>query len=344
MSLELLCKCAAKGSALTLVLATLGCAGAKQGAASSAPGSEPAGNPKAVRVEGNPFLGQEVFVAPYSNADQARRRLANSDPAAAALVAKIADTPQARWLGSWTQNVEVVAQNYVKAASKRNKLALIIAYNIPNRDCGQYSRGGAADPQAYLKWVQELAQGIGDSRAVVVLEPDALPQLDMCLSEADQAQRLELLQSAVDILQAKPGVAVYLDAGHSAWVPAQVMAERLKRAGVEKARGFALNTSNYRLDAELITYGDALVSKLGDTHFIIDSSRNGNGAAAGDNWCNPEGRALGRRPTTETGNPHLDAFMWLKAPGESDGECGGGPAAGQWFSERAFEMARNAKW
>jgi len=40
----------------------------------------------------------------------------------------------------------------------------------------------------------------------------------------------------------------------------------------------------------------------------------------------------------------LDAFVWLKNPGESDGACHGGPEAGQWFEERALEMARNAAW
>lgn len=298
----------------------------------------------AARVEGNPFLGQEVFVPTYSNADQARRRLERTDPAQAALIAKIADTPQARWFGEWTPNVRVVADNYVKAASKRGKLALIIAYNIPNRDCGQYSKGGAGDAQSYRNWISELAAGIGDRRAVVVLEPDALAQLKQCLSEADQAARLALLREASATLQAKPGVSVYLDAGHSKWVPAAEMAERLEQAGIDSVRGFALNVSNFRPDDELIAYGDQLVGMLGDTHYIIDSGRNGNGAAPGDVWCNPAGRALGRKPTTDTGNPHIDAFAWLKSPGESDGDCDGAPPAGQWFAERALEMARNAKW
>jgi endoglucanase len=297
------------------------------------------------RIPGNPFVGIEGFVPPYSNADQARRNLEKKDPAQAQLIAKIADTPQARWMGGWNPNVQVIAENYAKAASKRGKLALIVAYNIPNRDCGQYSKGGAADPEEYRRWIAGLAEGLNTTRrAVVILEPDALAQLTQCLSPADQAQRLELLSGAVDTLQAKPGVSVYLDAGHSSWVPAPEMADRLKRAGIGKARGFALNVSNYRADEELMRYGDELVALIGDTHYVIDSSRNGNGPLSVDAWCNPEGRALGRKPTTDTGNPRLDAFAWLKSPGESDGECNGGPAAGQWFAERALEMAKNAKW
>jgi endoglucanase len=183
---------------------------------------------------------------------------------------------------------------------------------------------------------------------VVVLEPDAVPLLKQCLSEADQAKRLELIRNAVEVLEAHPGVDVYIDAGHSNWVPADEMAARLKLAGVEKARGFSLNVSNFEPDEKLIEYGKAVVAKLGtDTHFIIDSGRNGNGPApASENepWCNPAGRALGRPPSADTGVPELDAFVWIKRPGESDGACKDGPPAGQWFQARAVEMARNAKW
>lgn len=307
--------------------------------------SEVESAPAMAPVEGNPFVGVELFVPPYTNADQARRRLMRDDPAQGELIARIADTPQARWFGEWSGEIETVSMNYVKAANSKGKVPLLVAYYVPNRDCGQYSSGGAADPEAYKNWIRGLARGISDSRrAIVILEPDALPHLTECLSDDDQAQRLELVRFAVDTLEALPGVSVYIDAGHSAWIEAPEMAKRLKRAGVDKARGFSLNVSNYISDDELTTYGDELVKLLGgDTHYVIDSSRNGNGPTDDKQWCNPEGRALGRAPTTDTGNPNLDAFIWVKNPGESDGECNGGPPAGQWFHERALEMARNAE-
>ncbi|MDQ4138474.1 MAG: glycoside hydrolase family 6 protein, partial [Actinomycetota bacterium] len=94
-------------------------------------------------------------------------------------------------------------------------------------------------------------------------------------------------------------------------------------------------------------------------HFVIDTSRNGQGpwaAPAGwegdaEVWCNPPDRGLGIRPTTDTGDPLLDAYLWIKVPGESDGRCYRGtagpedpirgmvdPAAGQWFPEQAREL------
>jgi endoglucanase len=296
-------------------------------------------------VTGNPFLGAELFVPPYTNADQARRRLERENSPDGKLIAKIADTPQARWFGEWSGDIETVSANYVKAANNRGKVALLVAYNVPNRDCGQYSSGGAADPAGYRRWITGLARGIGPGRrAIVILEPDALSQLGQCLSEADQKQRLQLIAEAVDTLEALPGVAVYIDAGHSRWQPAAAMAKSLAAAGIRKARGFSLNIANYIADDELVTYGEQLVGALGDTHYIIDSSRNGNGPTPDAQWCNPAGRALGRPPGTDTPNPHQDAFVWAKNPGESDGECNEGPKAGQWFEARALEMARGAKW
>jgi endoglucanase len=303
--------------------------------------------PAAVPVAGNPFAGISVYRAPYSNAENAQKQAEKTNPEEAALMGKIAAQPQASWYGSWSADIETVVKSYVNAAERAGELPLLVAYNIPNRDCGQYSAGGATDSDAYLAWIASFAAGIGERRAVVVLEPDAVPLLRECLSKPDQSKRLELIAAAVELLEARPGVSVYIDAGHSAWVPAAEMAERLKLAGIGKARGFALNTSNYQRDDELIAYGKSVIQALGmDTHFIIDSSRNGNGPSppSAEAWCNPEGRALGRAPTAQTGEASLDAFQWIKRPGESDGECKGGPRAGEWFRARAVEMARNAKW
>jgi endoglucanase len=80
---------------------------------------------------------------------------------------------------------------------------------------------------------------------------------------------------------------------------------------------------------------------------VIDTSRNGNGAPPGgagvNEWCNPTGRALGRAPTTSTGVAGVDAFLWVKYPGQSDGACRAGePAAGTWWPSYALALARAA--
>ena len=82
-------------------------------------------------------------------------------------------------------------------------------------------------------------------------------------------------------------------------------------------------------------------SLLGGSHYVIDTSRNGNGPAADAplNWCNPAGRALGTRPTTVGLAPRVDALLWIKRPGESDGSCRPGePTSGWWYADYAVEL------
>jgi endoglucanase len=186
--------------------------------------------------------------------------------------------------------------------------------------------------------------GIADRAAVVVLEPDALGHFQECLKAEQKDERMALLGDAVRVLRQNPKVAVYLDAGHARWVPAEEMAERLKLAGIEHAHGFALNTSNYVRTEENLEFGHKLSELTGGKHFIIDTSRNGAGPYEDaknveETWCNPPGRKIGVAPTIETGDPLCDGFLWLKRPGESDGACGGGPVAGAFWTERAIELA-----
>jgi endoglucanase len=119
-----------------------------------------------------------------------------------------------------------------------------------------------------------------------------------------------------------------------------VMAARLKRAAIDRADGFSLNVSNFISTAANTAYGEAVSARLSGKHFIIDTSRNGMGGTADGQWCNPPGQALGHPPTTRTGHRLVDAYLWIKVPGESDGPCNGGPPAGQWWAEYALGLAQ----
>uniref|UniRef100_A0A6B2L654 Glucanase n=1 Tax=Arcella intermedia TaxID=1963864 RepID=A0A6B2L654_9EUKA len=108
-------------------------------------------------------------------------------------------------------------------------------------------------------------------------------------------------------------------------------------------------------------------------HFVIDTGRNGvpNMRADCANWCNIRGAGVGSVPTTSTANATLiDAYFWLKTPGESDGctevlpdgsrcprfdsFCGSqdsigsrsgeprAPQAGHWFDYQVKMLAQNA--
>lgn len=287
------------------------------------------------REVGNPFAAG----APYRETSGAvRTAVAHSAPRDRALLRKITGTPVAHWVGDWepTGGVDDVVRRYTRAAARAGRTGVLVTYALPGRDCGDPTSG--LRPAAYARWVSAVADGLRDRRTAVVVEPDALAGLDSC---PGTGQRSALLRRAVRTLAAA-GAVVYLDAGHSGWVPAPVMAQRLRRAGVGAARGFALNVSNFRTTAAERGYGERLSRLTGGAHFVIDTSRNGRGP--GDTWCNPTGRGLGSRPRAVEDGSHLDALLWVKQPGASDGTCGGGPPAGRWWPARALDLARHASW
>ncbi len=298
-----------------------------------------------------PLSGLQFYVDPESSAAIQVRQWEQAGRAADAnALRRIADQPIALWVTGDPAAVEQQVRDRIAAAAKKQTTVVIVAYNIPGRDCGQYSAGGASDAATYRTWVTNLARGLGDGRAVVILEPDALSHLIAgdCLRGAQAQERYALLQEAVRTLRAKPQTAVYIDAGNPSWITdTTAVAEALQRAGGREATGFALNVANFNTTDATVTYGRALAGALGGARFVIDTSRNGRGpypdpqVDGAPSWCNPPGRALGYPPTTQTGLPGVDAFLWIKEPGDSDGNCRPGePAAGGWWPDYALGLAR----
>lgn len=305
----------------------------------------------AVSPAPRPLGDARFYVDPAGNAVQAVARLrADGERERAELVERrIANQPSATWLTTDADQVFAQAQSVTEAAVADGSLPVMVAYNVPGRDCGLYSSGGAEDIDEYLGWVGSVAAGIGGRPAVVVLEPDAVPHgLDGCVPDAEVGERYRMLAEAVTILRRQPEVRVYVDAGNASWVEdLDGLATALRASGVEQADGFALNVSNFESTERSVDYGRRLSSLVGGAHFVVDTSRNGAGpppgAADGDGeqgvWCNPPGRRLGEVPTTDTGDPLVDALLWVKQPGDSDGAClPGAPRAGAWWPEYASEL------
>jgi endoglucanase len=286
----------------------------------------------------NPLAGRRFYVDPNSAAQRQAETLRRSRPQDAELLAQIAQRPVAKWLGGWVADIAREVDNAASTITGSGAIPVFVAYNIPGRDCGLYSAGGANGSDAYRVWIRSFAGGLRGRAAIVILEPDALSGMD-CLTPALQQERLALLAEAVTTFKAQKAM-VYIDAGNAKWRTADVMAARLRRVNIVDADGFSLNVSNFLPDSVNIAYGERLSRLLGGKHFIIDTSRNGLGTAT--DWCNPRGQALGVAPTTNTGHPLVDAFLWVKQPGESDGTCKGGPNAGSWWTEIALEMSRAA--
>jgi endoglucanase len=285
----------------------------------------------------NLFRSAKLYVDPSSRAKQQANAWRRSRPADAALMDKIANQPLARWIGNWNVNIGRDVADAVNRITGAQSLPVFVAYNIPHRDCGSYSAGGAGSGAAYKQWIRGFANGLGNKKAVVILEPDALAGIT-CLDARTQQERYDLIHDAVRVFKAK-GAAVYIDAGHARWVPAPEMATRLTRAGIAEADGFSLNISNFLGNTINIAYGTDLSRRIGGKHFIVDTSRNGRNVSTAGQWCNPPGQLVGSAPTSNTGNSLVDAFLWIKTPGESDGTCGGGPPAGNWWAEYALGLA-----
>jgi endoglucanase len=279
----------------------------------------------------NPFAGKTMYKDDWSNALDQAKAWGTSRPTDAAKMQYLADQPSAVWFGDWNSDIQGDVDDFVDEAAALGHLPILVAYNIPDRDCGDgYSAGGVSSSSAYHDWIVKMANGIGDRSAVVILEPDAVA-LD-CFDDARGA----MLTDAVNVLEAKPNVSVYIDAGHPNWTPASTMADRLNKSGIAKAQGFALNVSNFYTTQSNIDFGNDLSSRVGGKHYVIDTSRNHNGWQG--EWCNPQGAGIGARPTTNTGVSLYDAGLWVKDPGGSDGYCNGGPAAGHWWADYAVKL------
>jgi endoglucanase len=399
-----------------------------------------------------------VPVAPKGAVQQVENLLRQGQFKNALLITAMETVPQAVWLTSGTPSqVSATVTSTLRQANVERAVPVLVLYNIPGRDCGSYSAGGAQNTSDYEAWIDAAAGAIGNQKVVIVLEPDALADLPsdcgydptkVNISQAT-ADRYTQISYAVTKLEAGSQTLVYVDAGNSHWQAVPVMAARLAQAGVQQAQGFFTNVSNYNLNNYEAKY-DTWVSeclafannpddggwRLGHysycasqyyspfgpvdpnniatwgytdqwfqqnlgtaqptTHFVIDTSRNGQGplnaniyAAAPYNqpasvvqtlsngsWCNPPARGLGTHPTATTGVALLDAYLWVKTPGQSDGMCdaAGGvrawdyatytqpgwpadaagqalfdplwglddPIAGAWFPQQALDLARRA--
>ena len=386
-------------------------------------------------------------------------------------------TPRAAWFTSGSPlDVQKAVRQTMKAATREDRIPVLVAYNIPFRDCSQYSSGGAADTASYEAWIDGFARGIGKGKADVILEPDGLGIIpynttiygaaDWCKPTvidptgatvpapgASADERYAQLQGAIATLAAKaPNASVYIDGSHSAWLGVGEAAYRIHRAGFDPntgarmVKGFFLDVANYQATDQLIAFGtwvsqcleaatggaswalghfdycpsqydpatnyatvnytpafeatvtaglaNMLDGAVATVPFVIDTSRNGRGPLdaapyggapydqpasiiAGlnaGNWCNAPGAGAGLRPTASTGVPLVDAYLWIKEPGDSDGSCdiaGGArawdytaydpwgitgdaqthfdplwgtvdPAAGTWFPAQALQLAQLA--
>jgi len=197
----------------------------------------------------------------------------------AGLITAMESVPSAVWLdgetaaqaaepgneGSAEADADVARQVRLTLAAARleNAVPIFVAYNIPGRDCSQYSAGGAPTDADYDAWINAIGGALGDAKAVVLEEPDALANLPGYCGSAYAAEFPDITNTtrvgdvayAVSTLEADPNISLYLDGGNSAWQNVGGMAETLTAADVQQSQGFFLNVSNYQYDTNSDYYG-----------------------------------------------------------------------------------------
>ncbi|CAL9396877.1 hypothetical protein SUDANB15_01361 [Streptomyces sp. enrichment culture] len=266
------------------------------------------------------------------------------DPRREVIESRIADRPAAVWFADYSPDtVTSRVRAVTSGGAAQGRVPVVVPYAIPDRDCGGHSQGGAPDLDAYDGWIDRFAAGLGTGEVIVILEPDSIAQSE-CLSAGERADRFASLARAGRVLkEANPRARVYYDAGHSGWNAPAKQAGWLRQAGAASAAssdGVFSNVSNFHDTADEVAYDRAVLDALGGPPglgAVIDTSRNGNGAPADGEWCDPAGRKLGRAPTLSTGESGIDAYLWVKLPGESDG-CKGAP--GTFTPSYAYDLAR----
>ena len=418
--------------------------------------------------------GTRFFVPrpPAGSVAQIKQLASEGGTADALLVAEMVTTPQAVWFDGTTpsgaqqtpvQVAEAVHRTMIEAALE-DAVPVLVMYNIPGRDCAQYSAGGATSDQSYQDWATGFAKGLGNGQAVVIVEPDSLANDPSSCPPGSYSNwptpptdtsRFADIAFDVKTLEADdPNASVYLDAGHSAWVNVGEIAYRLVQSDVGQAQGFFLDVSNYQYTQNNVFYGNwvsdcityitqvdpsagdsetdannacpnqywnggpdtnwtgtalspygvwqdislttwdsytaqqqaaALPTDAGGlnsnyanllngaapiTHYVIDTSRNGQGpndmaTYAGapydqtsniisnlqsGNWCNPPDSGLGLPPTADPAadtsiveDSLLDAFLWVKTPGQSDGQCDLAGAVRNW-DDSAYTPPNIPNW
>ena len=292
-----------------------------------------------------PARGTKIVASDLSKATDAAARAADGSAEQAA-ARYLSEQPTAVWLTPEGDPVDVVGERIAGlAAEARDQSArvAVVVYGLPERDCGGHSAGGL-EGDAYLEWTRAIGDALreaADTSPIVILEPDSLALAPEC---GNVDERVEQLSAAVEALAAE-STWIYVDGGHSNWLAPAEMADLIDRVdrasrgdGGRGIRGFVTNVSNFEATDDEVDYAHDVASRLDDLHAIIDTGRNG--AGSNGEWCNPPGRLVGE-PGGTIGDDVVDTNLWVKPPGESDGDCNGGPAAGQWWPEAAVELTRD---
>ncbi len=252
-------------------------------------------------------------------AGKAAAQYAQSNPAWADAFKVLADTPGSGsyrfWM--WNQPTTSIAATVEKwfadaEQAQPDTTVQLTMYNLVHSN---------VDPSAiesqYEAWISQFAQGLGNNRAVIYLEEDALITMPR-VSRSQRAVREAEIAYAVKALEQDPHVVVYIDAGASdTLIKPRRYARMLKAADVAQAQGFAVNSTHHEWVTSEIHFGQQISRYLGGAHFVVQTGSAGRGPTLNphpktqgvEDLCNPAGTGLGPL-TWNTGYKDVDGLLW----------------------------------
>lgn|GEM_PF-1363047 len=303
-----------------------------------------ADNPLAARTWGVYQGPREPTSAPYQQATGATKQA----------LGKIALEPKAAWFGAWIGDDEIAAQvdQYIAGTQQGDPETLVqmtVFRMVPWEHEACRRLPTEAEKASYRRWIDNFAAAVGATPTAIVLQPDG--PFALCAPGGPEVPA-SLVAYASRALSALPNTSVYIEVGAGDWpavgqggVP-EVL-RFLLPAGIEDARGIALNGTHYSATEVEVERGAAIVEALAargitGKKVVIDTSANGNPfpfgtytgpdpdnafvctSPADDRTC----VTLGIPPTTDVDDPawglseqarahareHVDGYLWFGRP------------------------------
>jgi endoglucanase len=287
----------------------------------------------------NPLAGHRMGVY-QGSAEQSWDPYVRATGPRKKLLAKIALRPKAKWFGAWSggpAKVRAKVRSYIASSTGGDPDVLVqmtVFRMVPweQETCKRLPT--PKEQRSYKRWIDAFAAGVGTARAAIILQPDG--PFALCAPHGSLLPS-KLVAYAARKLSAQPNASVYVDAGASDWPKddARTAATVLVRAGVQYARGFALNATHYTSTAENVEHGAAVVRELASRglpgkHFVVDTAENGrpfhfadyrgshpNNAAVCRTKAELRCVTLGIPPTEadrDLARQYVDAYLWFGRP------------------------------
>jgi endoglucanase len=317
-------------------------------------------SPTSSTTAAHPLAEGPFYVArELSPAGQAAGQYRHRKPSWSRALKFIASEPGAHRFYFWNTPAwpaHTVAR-YLETVEARhpNSVQQLSTYSLVHAHCAA-DTSSPAFIRRYSRWMQGLSRGIGNFHVVMFLELDSLITTQCMVHQPQKlAARLTEVRDAVQILQANPHVEVYVDGGAADAISWRRTVSLLRRAGVQGARGFFLNSTHFDWTTKEVAFGQKVARALGGVHFVVNTAENGQGPLVpkvrfrhgNEELCNPAGRGLGPL-STETGYTYVDAFLWFTNPGGSAGQgpgCGtGAPPTAVFWPKYAAGLAQRANF